>query len=92
MHEIGIACITIAVMLELLSYWKQIAKTRRERNSKHVSSSAYILKVAKYLFTLVGLAIYSNWVGFGLEAAALIFCSMALWIIVKHKPKKWRLF
>lgn len=92
MNRLGIICVGLALVLELLSYWKQISKTLRERNSDHVSSSAYMLKIAKYIFTLVGLAIYSNWVGFGLELAALGICLVAFYLIVKYKPKGWRLF
>lgn len=92
MNSIGISCVAIALVLELASYWKQIVKTLRDRNSDHVSSSAYMLKIAKYVFTLVGLAIYSNWVGFGLEVAALTICLAAFYVICRFKPKGWRLF
>jgi len=92
LESIGVACITIAVILELASYYKQIAKTLRTKNSAQVSSSAFMLKIAKYLFTLVGLAIYANWIGFGIEVAALVFCCVALYIIAKYKPKGWTLF
>jgi small-conductance mechanosensitive channel len=90
MNKIGIACVAIALFLELGSYWKQIAKTLRDRNSDHVSSSAYMLKIAKYVFTLIGLSIYSNWVGFGLEVAALAICLAAFYVIVRFKPKGWK--
>jgi len=92
MHTIGIFCVAIAVLLELLSYWKQIAKTLRTKHSKDVSSSAYLYKLIKYVFTIVGLMIYSNWVGMALEIAALVFCIIALCIITKYKPRGWRLF
>jgi len=41
LESIGVACITIAVILELASYYKQIAKTLRTKNSAQVSSSAF---------------------------------------------------
>lgn len=91
-QKIGLACIAASLLLELGSYWKQISKTLRDKDSSNVSSSAYVFKIAKYLVTLLGLAIYSNWVGFGLELGALVFCGTALWIICKYKPEGWRLF
>ncbi|MEE9214911.1 MAG: hypothetical protein V3U54_08975 [Thermodesulfobacteriota bacterium] len=92
LESVGVACITIAVILELASYYKQIAKTLRTKNSAQVSSSAFMLKIIKYLFTLVGLGIFANWVGFFIEVLALVFCCVALYIIAKHKPKGWTLF
>lgn len=91
-NSIGIACVVIALFLEFASYYKQIAKTLRTKKSAQVSSTAYLLKIAKYIFTLIGLALYSNWVGFGLEVGALIICCVALYIVARYKPKNWRLF
>jgi predicted Kef-type K+ transport protein len=91
-NSIGVVCVIIALFLELASYYKQIAKTFRTRKSSQVSSTAYLLKIVKYGFTLIGLAIYSNWVGFGLEMAALIICCVALYIVAKFKPKGWSLW
>ena len=89
---IGVACITIAVILELGSYYKQISKTLRTKNSSQVSSSSFMLKIVKYIFTLIGLGIFANWVGFAIEVLALIFCSVALYIIAQYKPEGWTLF
>jgi uncharacterized protein with PQ loop repeat len=91
-HSIGVACITIAILLELASYYKQVAKTLRTKKSSQVSSSAFVYKIIKYLVTLAALAIYSNWVAFGIEVAALSFCCWALYTVCKYKPKHWRLF
>lgn len=92
MQILGIVCIILALFLELASYYKQIAKTLRTRRSGQVSSSAYMYKLAKYVVTLISLGIYSNWVGFGLEVAALIICTVAFIIIIKYKPRGWRLW
>lgn len=92
LHSIGVACLTIAVLMELASYYKQVAKTLRTKRSSQVSSSAFVYKIIKYIFTLVGLAVYSNWVGFGLEVAALTFCSWALYTVARFKPKGWSLW
>lgn len=91
-NYIGVACITLALVLEMGSYYKQISKTRRTKKSRHVSSSAFVWKIAKYVVTIVGLAIYANWVAVGIEIAALAMCVVALYVIVKAKPKGWRLF
>lgn len=91
-NSVGIGCVAIALFLEFASYYKQIAKTIRTKKSAQVSSTAYLLKIAKYIFTLIGLALYSNWVGFGLEVGALLICCVALYIVAKYKPKNWSLF
>jgi hypothetical protein len=88
---IGIGCVVIALLLELGSYWKQIAKTLRTKKSKDVSTSAYLLKVVKYAFTMVALVIYANWVGFLMEVVSLAACLIALAIVARYKPRGWRL-
>jgi len=92
LSSIGVACVTIAVILELGSYYKQIAKTIYTKRSSHVSSSAFVYKIAKYIVTLIALGIYANWVAFGIEVAALTFCCWALYTIMRYKPKDWKLF
>lgn len=92
LNSIGVACITVALILEVGSYYKQIKKTLRTKKSSQVSSSAYMLKVVKYLITMVGLGIYVNWVGFFMEIVSLIACGVCLWLIVYYKPKGWKLF
>jgi uncharacterized protein with PQ loop repeat len=92
MKVFGISCIALSFILELLSYYKQIHKTLRVKNSKQVSSSAYEVKLLKYVITIVGLVIYANWVALGLEIAALVMCMIAFIIIIKYKPKNWSLF
>ena len=68
---IGISCIIIALLLELGSYRKQIVKTLRTKKSKDVSTSAYLLKIVKYIFTMAALTIYSNYVGLLMEVVSL---------------------
>lgn len=91
MHSIGIACIVIALLLELGSYYRQIAKTLRTKKSKDVSSTSYLMKVIKYLITMVGLSIFANWAGLVMEIVSLIACLAALTIVIRFKPKNWRL-
>ncbi len=75
-----------------MSYWKQIAKTLRTKKSAHVSSSQYLYKMAKAMFALVGLAIYSNWVGMGLEIFMLLVYIASFIVIIRYKPKKWKMW
>lgn len=89
--SIGVSCIVLSLVLEFASYYKQIAKTLKTKKSAQVSSTAYLLKIMKYVVTLIGLALYSNWVGFGLEVGALFMCCIALGIVSKYKPKGWHL-
>jgi uncharacterized protein with PQ loop repeat len=88
---IGVTCVTIALVLEVGSYWKQIAKTLRTKKSKDVSTSAYLLKVVKYAFTMIALAIYVNWIGFLMEVVSLAACLIALSIVARFKPKGWKI-
>lgn len=89
---IGVTCAVIALFFEFSSYYKQITKTLRARHSNQVSSSAYLYKIAKISFNLINLSIFANWVGFGMEAAALVICISALTVIAHFKPRGWRLF
>lgn len=88
---LGMACASIALYFEFSSYWKQITKTLRAKHSNQVSSSSYLYKIAKISFNLVNLAIFANWVGFGMEVAALIICITALAVVAHFKPRGWRL-
>ena len=88
---IGIACAAIALFFEFSSYFRQIKKTLRTKHSNQVSSSSYLFKMAKIAFNLINLAIFSNWVGFGMESAALVICVAALTVIAHFKPKGWKL-
>jgi predicted Kef-type K+ transport protein len=89
---IGIACASIALFFEFSSYYHQIKKTLKVRHSNQVSSSSYLFKIGKISFNLINLAIFANWVGFSMEAAALVICIAALSVIAHFKPKGWRLF
>ena len=91
MIAIGIACACIALCFEFASYYKQITKTLRSKHSNQVSSSAYLYKIGKISFNLINLAIFSNWVGFTMECAALIICVTALTVVAHFKPKGWKL-
>ena len=91
-QAVGVVCLTIAVLLELASYYKQIAKTLRTKKSSQVSSMAFVYKWVKYIVTIIGLCIFANWVAVAIEVAALIFCSIALYIVCKYKPKNWSLW
>jgi hypothetical protein len=89
---IGVVCATIALFFDFSSYYHQIRKTLRAGHSNQVSSSSYLFKIGKIFFNLINLAIFANWVGFSMEAAALVICIAALIVIAHFKPKKWRLF
>jgi uncharacterized protein with PQ loop repeat len=92
LSTIGGACVVLALFLDSLSYWKQIAKTLRTKKSAHVSSSQYIYKIGKAVFALFGLAIYSNWVGVGIETFMVGVYIWSLYVVARHKPKGWKLF
>ena len=89
---IGITCAVVALFFEFSSYYRQISKTIRVRHSNQVSSSAYLFKMAKIFFNLINLGIFSNWMGFSMEVAALLICVSALTVVAHFKPRNWRLF
>lgn len=89
---IGVVCATIALVFDFSSYYQQIKKTLRAGHSNQVSSSSYLFKIGKISFNLVNLAIFANWVGFSMEAGALIICIAALAVIAHFKPRDWKLF
>lgn len=92
LSNFGTICITLALLLDSISYWKQIAKTLRTRKSKDVSSSAYLYKIAKAIIAAIGLCIFANYVGLAMELVMLTVYIVSLAVIAKYKPKGWRLF
>lgn len=91
-YVIGPICVAIALLLDISSYWKQIDKILHTKKSAQVSSSSYLYKIAKAIFAVLGLMVYSNWVGLGMELVLLIVYIVSLVVIAKYKPKGWRLW
>jgi uncharacterized protein with PQ loop repeat len=89
---IGSACITLALVLDSTSYYRQIAKTLKTKKSKDVSSSAYLYKIMKAILAGVGLVIFSNYVGLAMEMVMLVVYVVSLYVICRFKPKNWSLF
>lgn len=89
---IGGLFVAASCLFDLSSYWKQISKTLRTKKSAQVSTQAYMMKISHYLCSLIALAIYVNWVGFGMEALAFIICLICFVIVMKYKPRGWKLF
>ena len=90
--SIGGACVVLALLLDSVSYWKQIAKTLRSGKSTQVSSSQYLYKIGKAICATVGLALYANWVGVIIESFMLVVYFVSLMVVIKHKPKGWTLW
>lgn len=91
-HIIATLAVAIALILDTASYWRQIKKTIREKKSSQVSTTAFLYKIGKALCALVGLGIYNNWVGFGMEVFMCIVYVISLYIIAKYKPRGWSLW
>lgn len=89
---VGAGLLTLAVVLDFASYWKQIVKTIRTGKSSHVSTSSLLFRMAKNVCLLTALSIYKNWVGVGVHIVALLACTVTLIVIAKHKPEGWRLW
>jgi len=90
--QIATLCVGTALFLDSMSYYKQIKKTLRTKKSSQVSSSAFLYKIAKAIFAMVGLAIYTNYVGLGMEAFMLLVYIVSLIVIARYKPKRWSLW
>lgn len=91
-REVASVSVVIALALDTASYWRQIRKTIRTKKSSQVSAMAFIYKIAKAIFAMVGLAIYSNFVGLGMECFMLAVYAVSLGVIIKFKPKGWNLW
>lgn len=91
MSAIGTVCVTLALLLDSASYYKQIAKTLRTKRSKDVSSSAYLYKICKAILASAGLLIFANYVGLAMELVLLVVYFISLYVICLYKPKGWRL-
>lgn len=89
---IGTFCVLLALFLDTGSYWKQIKKTVKYKHSNQVSTSAYLWKIAKALCAMVGLGVYCNWVGLGMEVFMLTVYVVSLIVIAKYKPSGWSLW
>lgn len=89
---IGCLLVSASVFFDIYSYWKQVVKTLREKESKDVSTSSYIMKIVHYLCSIGALVIFMNWAGLIIETVPLICCLVVLAVVAKYKPKGWKLF
>jgi len=90
--HIATLCVAIALWLDTLSYYRQINKTLKTRKSSQISSTSFLYKISKACAAMAGLGIYSNWVGLGMESFMLVVYIITLLIIIKFKPKGWKLW
>jgi len=88
---IGIVCATGSILFDLLSYYRQIHKTLKTKHSNQVSSTAYLYKLSHYTCSIIALVIFANWTGFLMEMCAAIACLICLFLVIKYKPRGWRL-
>jgi hypothetical protein len=91
-HVIATLSVAVALCLDTASYWRQIKKTLKTKKSTQVSSTSFIYKILKAKFSMVGLALYGNWVGVGMEIFMLAVYSIALAVVIKFKPKNWSIW
>ena len=89
---IGTICVTAALLLDTASYWRQISKILRTKKSAQVSSTAFLYKIVKIMFSTIGLVIYRNFVGVVMEVWMLTVYIISLIIICRYKPKGWNLW
>ncbi len=92
MELLAISCLGIAVILDVSSHVYQIKKTKRDGKSSQISVKSLLLRSTKCAFTLIPLAIYANWVGFGMQVISLTACCVAVIVVIRYKPKGWRFF
>jgi hypothetical protein len=90
--QIATVCVLIALWLDTLSYYRQIKKTIRTKKSSQVSSTAFLYKIGKVFFAMTGLALCANWVGLTMEIFMMVVYVVSLAIIIKYKPKTWKLW
>ena len=90
--HVATLCVGIALFLDTASQYRQIRKTLRTRKSSQISSTAFLYKISKVFFSITGLMIYQNFVGASMEAFMLVVYIIALSVVIRYKPKNWRLF
>lgn len=91
-YHIATLAVTLALLLDTMSYVRQIKKTWKTKHSSQVSTTAFLYKIAKAICAIIGLAIYKNFVGLGMECFMLLIYVISLLVIAHFKPKNWRLF
>lgn len=92
MYHIATLAVAVALWLDTLSYYRQIKKTLRTKKSSQISSTSFLYKIGKAMCAMIGLGIYKNWVGLGMETFMILVYIVSLWVIVKFKPKGWSLW
>jgi hypothetical protein len=88
---LGAILVIISNVCEAYAYYKQAAKANLEEDSTQISSSAYKIKMIKYLVMIVGLFIWGNWIAVISEIFALTCCQLSLLWVMQFKPKGWEL-
>ena len=89
---IGALLAVCAVLFDFANWYKQINKTLRTKHSSQISSSALLAKIGHYCCSVTSLLIFANWLGAGMEMIALTCCFITFSLVIKYKPKNWRLF
>jgi uncharacterized protein with PQ loop repeat len=92
LRNLAFIFISAALLLDTLSYYRQIKKTLKAKKSSQISSTAFLYKIGKVICAIAGLAIYSNWVGLSMEVFMLVVYLVSLWVIIRFKPKRWSLW
>jgi len=91
-YQIATLCVAIALALDTASYWRQIKKILKTKKSSQVSTTSFLYKILKEPVAIVGLLIYSNYVGVIMACWMLTVYILSLLVIMKYKPKGWSLF
>lgn len=92
LRTFGAILATCAVLFDFENWYKQINKTLRTKQSSQISSSALMAKIGHYFCSISSLLIFANWLGAGMEIIALTCCLTLFCLVVKYKPRGWKLF
>lgn len=92
LHTVGAVLATAAIFFDFENWYKQIAKILRTKHSSQISSSALMAKIGHYFCSISSLLIFANWLGATMEAIALTCCLITFSLVIRFKPKGWRLF
>jgi membrane protein YdbS with pleckstrin-like domain len=84
--------VAVALFLDTASYWRQIKKTIKTKRSSQISTTAFLYKIGKAVCALLGLSIYKNWVGVGMELFMVLVYIVSLYVIARYKPRGWELW
>lgn len=88
-YWLGNLLLSIATFVDLYAVFKLINKIKSTKSSDDISTSFCFYKLVKDVLLMVGLSIYSNWVGVLTVIPGFIAYTYLYVLVIKYKPEGW---